>query len=83
LPLPFREQADGEAPTNLIPDNGIAERFHKTLLNEFYRIAFRKKLYHSIDELQVDLDLWVPRLQRTAPPSRPLVLRKDPDADLP
>ena len=39
--------------------NGICERFHKTLLNEFYRVAFRKKLYHSIDELQVDLDLWV------------------------
>ena len=62
--------------------NGICERFHKTLLNEFYRVAFRKKLYHSIDELQVDLDLWVPRLQRTAPPSRALVLRQDPNADL-
>jgi hypothetical protein len=31
LPLPFREQADGEAPTDLIPDNGIVERFHKTI----------------------------------------------------
>jgi hypothetical protein len=39
--------------------NGICERFHKTLLNEFYRVAFRKKLYRSIDKLQVDLDLWV------------------------
>jgi len=39
--------------------NGICERFHKTLLNEFYRVTFRKKLYRSIDELQVDLDLWV------------------------
>ena len=39
--------------------NGICERFDKTLLNEFYRVAFRKKLYHSIDQLQVDLDLWV------------------------
>jgi transposase InsO family protein len=39
--------------------NGICERFHKTLLNEFYRVAFRKKLYRSIDELQIDLDLWV------------------------
>ena len=39
--------------------NGICERFHKTLLNEFYRVAFRKKLHRSIDELQVDLDLWV------------------------
>jgi hypothetical protein len=33
--------------------NGICERFHKTVLNEFYRIAFRKKVYRSIDELQI------------------------------
>jgi transposase InsO family protein len=39
--------------------NGICERFHKTLLDEFYRVAFRKKLYHSIAELQADLDLWL------------------------
>ncbi len=39
--------------------NGIAERFHKTVLNEFYRIAFRKKLYASIGELLDDLDEWV------------------------
>ena len=31
--------------------NGIVERLHKTMLNEFYRIAFRKKLYTSIGEL--------------------------------
>ena len=29
--------------------NGICERFHKTVLNEFYRIAFRKKVYRSIE----------------------------------
>jgi transposase InsO family protein len=39
--------------------NGICERFHKTVLNEFYRVAFRKKLYSSLDELQADLDLWL------------------------
>lgn len=39
--------------------NGIAERFHKTVLNEFYRVAFRKKIYHTIDELQADLDDWI------------------------
>ncbi len=39
--------------------NGIAERFHKTILNEFYRVAFRKRIYRSIDELQEDLDEWV------------------------
>lgn len=39
--------------------NGIVERLHKTMLNEFYRIAFRKKIYRSIAELQADLDEWV------------------------
>ncbi len=34
--------------------NGICERFHKTALNEFYRVAFRKKVYRSLDELQTD-----------------------------
>ena len=39
--------------------NGICERFHKTLLNEFYQIAFRKKIYESIEILQHDLDEWI------------------------
>jgi transposase InsO family protein len=39
--------------------NGIVERFHKTVLDEFYRVAFRKKIYGSITELQTDLDAWV------------------------
>jgi transposase InsO family protein len=39
--------------------NGICERFHKTVLDEFYRVAFRKKLYRSIAELQADLDNWL------------------------
>lgn len=39
--------------------NGICERLHKTMLQEFYQIAFRKKLYNSIDELQSDLDAWL------------------------
>jgi transposase InsO family protein len=39
--------------------NGIVERFHKTMLDEFYRIAFRKKIYVTIDELQTDLDSWL------------------------
>ncbi len=39
--------------------NGICERFHKTVLNEFYQIAFRKKVYSTLDDLQNDLDLWV------------------------
>ena len=39
--------------------NGICERFHKRVLDEFYRVAFRKKVYGSIEELQKDLDLWL------------------------
>jgi transposase InsO family protein len=39
--------------------NGICERFHKTILNEFFRIAFRKKIFRSLDELQTDLDAWL------------------------
>lgn len=39
--------------------NGICERFHKTILQEFYQITFRKKLYSSLEELQVDLDDWL------------------------
>src|SRR6201988_2132244 len=39
--------------------NGICERFHRTLLDEFYRVAFRKKIYRTIEELQADLDAWL------------------------
>lgn len=39
--------------------NGICERFHKTILQEFYQITFRKKLYSSLEELQKDLDEWL------------------------
>ena len=39
--------------------NCIRERFHKTVLREFYQVAFRKRLYLSLDELQIDLDAWM------------------------
>ncbi|WP_334119194.1 IS481 family transposase [Limnobacter sp.] len=39
--------------------NGICERFHKTILDEFYRVTFRRKLYTTLDELQADLDDWI------------------------
>ena len=47
--------------------NGICERFHKTLLDEFYRVAFRKKLYRRIDELQADLDAWLAEYNEARP----------------
>ncbi|WGM03260.1 IS481 family transposase [Arsenophonus nasoniae] len=39
--------------------NGICERFHKTVLQEFYRVVFRKKIYGNLEELQTDLDKWL------------------------
>lgn len=39
--------------------NGICERFHKTVLQEFYQVAFRKRIYASVEQLQADLDAWI------------------------
>ena len=39
--------------------NGICERFHKTILQEFYQVTFRKKIYTDLEALQADLDIWL------------------------
>jgi len=39
--------------------NGICERLHRTMQEEFYAVAFRKKLYENITEMQRDLDEWM------------------------
>ena len=39
--------------------NGFVERFHRTVLDEFFRQAFRAKLFASVGELQTDLDAWL------------------------
>ena len=39
--------------------NGICERFHKTILQEFYQVMFRKTIYRHLEELQIDLDKWI------------------------
>jgi transposase InsO family protein len=39
--------------------NGICERLHRTMQDEFYAIAFRKKMYDSLEALQIDLDRWM------------------------
>jgi transposase InsO family protein len=49
--------------------NGICERFHKTMKNEFYDIAFRKKIYNSVEELQADLDEWLVQYNELRPHS--------------
>jgi hypothetical protein len=50
-----------------MPENGICERFHKTALNEFYRVAFRKKVCGSLDEQQADLDVWLREYNESRP----------------
>lgn len=39
--------------------NGICERFHRTMQEEFYAIAFRKKMYENLEDLQADIDQWL------------------------
>lgn len=39
--------------------NGICERLHRTIQEEFYAVAFRKKLYDNLEMLQQDLDEWL------------------------
>lgn len=39
--------------------NGFVERFNRTVLDEFFRKAFREKLYTSVDPLQRDLEKWL------------------------
>jgi transposase InsO family protein len=36
--------------------NGMVERFNRTLKEEFFGIAFRKRFYESVEALQADLD---------------------------
>jgi hypothetical protein len=49
--------------------NGICERFHKTMKEEFYEVAFRKKIYHNLDELQTDVDAWLAKYNQYRPHS--------------
>lgn len=49
--------------------NGICERFHKTILNEFYQVAFRKKIYTRLEDLQNDVDVWMKNYNEDRPHS--------------
>ncbi|MBC8044237.1 MAG: IS481 family transposase [Rhizobacter sp.] len=49
--------------------NGICERFHRTLQDEFYATAFRKKIYRTLSELQHDLDQWLHQYNHERPHS--------------
>jgi transposase InsO family protein len=49
--------------------NGICERFHKTMKDEFYSIAFRKKIYTSLEDLQTDVNEWLRKYNEFRPHS--------------
>ena len=61
LYLALNEIEYSKTKANHPQTNGICERFrfHKTILQEFYQVALRRKNYHSIEELQHDLDDWM------------------------
>src|SRR3954467_2118287 len=58
--------------------NGICERFHKTIQDEFYSVAFRKKLYSSLEQLQSDLDSWLEEYNEHRPHSGKYCFGKTP-----
>jgi transposase InsO family protein len=58
--------------------NGICERFHRTMQDEFYSVAFRKKLYSSLEQLQTDLDLWLEEYNQHRPHSGKYCFGKTP-----
>ncbi|MBP9741882.1 MAG: transposase [Burkholderiales bacterium] len=49
--------------------NGICKRFHKTMNDEFYSIAFRKKIYNLVEELQIDVNEWMRKYNEFRPHS--------------
>ena len=57
--LAFTGRGPGRSESKNPQSNGVCELFHKMVLDEFYRVAFRKKIYDTLDELQTDLDTWI------------------------
>lgn len=58
--------------------NGICERLHKTMKNEFYDITFRKKIYCSLEELQEELNEWLRQYNELRPHSGKFCYGKTP-----
>jgi transposase InsO family protein len=58
--------------------NGICERFQRTMQNEFYSLAFRKKLYSSLEQLQADADSWIREYNENRPHSGKYCFGKTP-----
>lgn len=49
--------------------NGICERLHRTMQDEFYAVCFRTKLYQTLEDLQLDLDKWMQHYNQERPHS--------------
>ena len=64
--------------TTIRPSNGICERFHRTIQDEFYSVAFRKRLYSTLEELQTDLDCWLREYNELRPHSGKYCFGKTP-----
>jgi transposase InsO family protein len=58
--------------------NGICERFHRTMKDEFYSVAFRKRIYESLEQLQADADVWIREYNEVRPHSGKYCFGKTP-----
>ncbi len=58
--------------------NGICERFHRTMQDEFSSVAFRKRLYSSLEQLRTDLDGWLEGYNQQRPHSGKYCFGKTP-----
>src|SRR5215469_16273607 len=58
--------------------NGICERFHRTMQEEFYSVAFRKRLYSTLEGLQADVDDWLQEYNEQRPHSGKYCFGKTP-----
>ena len=47
--------------------NGIVQRFHRTLLDEHFRVEGRRTWFETIDEMQVALDKYLVSYNRKRP----------------
>ena len=58
--------------------NGICERFHRTLQDEFYSVAFRRRVYTTVEDIQADLDNWMRHYNEERPHSGKFCFGKTP-----
>ena len=47
--------------------NGICERFHRIMQDEFYATVSRKKIYNNLEELQTDVAVWLEYYNKERP----------------